>query len=74
MVVRISVRPIFFLPGLSDSGDVRAQAVGVRQCADKVQVHGTEGSHCTISTAAEYQVLGDGQRRGHTSLRKETEK
>lgn len=57
------------LPGLSNSGDVCAQAVRVRQRTDKVQVSGAERSHGTVSTTAEDQILADGQRRGHTSLR-----
>lgn len=57
------------LPGLSNSGDVCAQAVRVRQCTDKVQVSGAERSHGTISTTTEDQILTDRQRCGHTSLR-----
>lgn len=57
------------LPGLSNSGDVCAQAVRVRQRIDKVQVSGAERSHSPISTTTEDQILADGQRRGHTGLR-----
>ncbi len=57
------------LPGLSNSGDVCAQAVRLRQCTDKVQVSGAERSHSPVSTTTEDQILADGQRRGHTGLR-----
>lgn len=61
-------------PGLGDGRDVRAERVGPRQRADKVQVNGPEGAHCSISAATEDHVLGQRQGMGRACLQGRTRK
>ncbi len=67
--VCVLTRQACVLPGVHHTGNISSQTVWVGQSAQEVQADRAESSNCPVRTAAEDQLVCDGQTGGLRRLR-----